>query len=435
MTVETQQTFDREYITNYSKKRNEPKWFLDLRIRGLDLSEDLPLPKLEKTNMTKWNVNQFKHDVQEKSVEHIDELPADMKNIFVDEQQAANIVIHKNGSLIYKHTSEELHKKGVIYTDFQTAINEHSDLLSNYVMKRLFAVDEHKLTALHAALINCGVFLYVPKNTEVEVPVQSLFWNADQEVGIVPHVLIIAEENSKVTYIENTFGAESLETVNNSMAEVYVGNGAHVTFAAIDNLSEETTNYVYRRGEVERDGRIDWALGQMHSGHAISENTTILKGDGSTGDTKSVVVGKGSQSLNFVQKMVQQGLSTQAHMMSHGVMKDSARAIFNGISKIDKGSTKSNSQQTERILMMSEKARGDANPILLIDEDDVTAGHAASVGQVDAKQLYYLMSRGIPRNEAERLIILGFLNPVVDKIPLEGMKKRLIDVIERKVRL
>lgn len=432
MTVQLKSNFDRESIMNYSKQHQEPDWLLNLRLRGLEQSEVLELPKPEKTNISKWNMLQFKQPAEEQLTAKAAHVPSELQGM-IDEQEKGHLIIHKNGIPVYSSLSDDLQKKGIVFTDLKTAVQEHRDLLSEY-MHQLVQVDEHKLTALHAALINCGIFLYVPQNVEVDIPLQSIFWQEDADCGLIPHVVIVAEANSKVTYVENTFGNEARKSVNHYVAEVFVGPGAKVHFAAIDQLGEQTTSFIYRRAVVQKDGHIDWALGQMNSGHTLSDNTTVLKGDGSTGDTKSVVIGQGDQSENFVQRMNHYGLHTDGQILSHAVMKDSARAIFNGISKIEKGSTKSNGEQTERVLMLSEKARGDANPILLIDEDDVTAGHAASVGQVDQNQLYYLMSRGIPRSEAEKLIILGFLSPVVEKIPLEGVKRRLIEVIERKVK-
>ena len=172
---------------------------------------------------------------------------------------------------------------------------------------------------------------------------------------------------------------------------------AKVAYGAVDNLAKGFTTYVNRRGTAARDAKIEWALGQMNDGNTISENTTNLVGDGSYADTKTVVVGRGSQVQNFTTKVVHFGKNTEGYILKHGVSKDAATAIFNGIGKIEHGASKSNAEQESRVLMLSEKARGDANPILLIDEDDVTAGHAASVGRVDPVQLYYLMSRGISK--------------------------------------
>jgi len=147
-----------------------------------------------------------------------------------------------------------------------------------------------------------------------------------------------------------------------------------------------------------------------------------------------VTVGRGEQTQNFTTQIIHYAKNTTSNILKHGVTKDSSTSIFNGVGKIEHGASKSNAEQESRILMLSEKARGDANPMLLIDEDDVVAGHAASVGRVDPVQLYYIMSRGIAKHEAERLIIHGFLAPVVNQLPIEGVKKQLVEVIEGKVK-
>ncbi len=170
----------------------------------------------------------------------------------------------------------------------------------------------------------------------------------------------------------------------------------------------------------------------MNEGNTVSENTTHLVGDGSVTNARTVTVGKGRQIQNFTATTAHHGLNTDGQISQRGVMLDRTTAIFNAIGKIDDGASKANAEQESRILMLSGKARGDANPILLIDEDDVTAGHAASVGRIDEMQMYYLQSRGITKEEAERLIIHGFLAPVVSELPIETIKTQLTELIERK---
>lgn len=222
--------------------------------------------------------------------------------------------------------------------------------------------------------------------------------------------------------------------IANIVAEVVANNNAKIFFGAVDTLAKGSTVYVNRRGITGRDATVDWALGMMNDSNTIFENITNLIGDGSSSDAKTVVVGRGQQTQNFTTSIVHYGKNTVGHILKHGVMKDSASSIFNGIGKIEKGASGANAEQESRVLMLSERARGDANPILLIDEDDVVAGHAASVGRVDEIQLYYLMSRGITRSEAEVLIIHGFLAPVVENLPIEAVKQQLTDIIERKLR-
>ncbi|KRD82807.1 Fe-S cluster assembly protein SufD [Bacillus sp. Root147] len=435
MTIDTKLPFDQEYISSFSKEANEPSWLLDLRLQALAKAEDLALPKPDKTNISKWNFTAFdKHTSQASTISSVDELPEVVKAL-IDTEAVKNLYVQRDQTAAYSTLTEDLKSQGVIFTDIQTAAKEHSDLVERYFMKDGVKVDEHRLTALNAALLNGGVFVYVPKNVEVQEPLQAVFVREDEEAALFNHVIVVAEDNSSVTYVENYIAtAEESNGVVNIVTEVFANSNAKVTFGAVDYLAKGTTTYVNRRGVAGKDGRIEWALGLMSEGNTVSENTTYLMGDGSYGDTKTVTVGRGEQSQNLTTSIVHFGKHSEGYILKHGVMKESASSIFNGIGKIEHGASKSNAEQESRVLMLSEKARGDANPILLIDEDDVTAGHAASVGRVDPIQLYYLMSRGIPQIEAERLVIHGFLAPVVNELPIETVKKQLTDLIERKVR-
>lgn len=437
MTLETKLSVDQEYVKGFSEKHQEPAWLKNLRLQALEKAEDLPLPKPDKTKITNWNFTKFnKHTVENAPLASLEDLADEAKALIDIENEDKTLYVRRDQTPAFLSLSKELKDKGVIFTDILTAAREHSDLVEKYFMKDGVKVDEHKLTALHAALMNGGAFLYVPKNVQVETPVQAVYVHESNDTALFNHVLIVAEDHSSVTYVENYISTVNpKEAVFNIISEVITGDNASVTYGAVDNLSAGVTTYVNRRGAARgRDSRIEWALGLMNDGDTISENTTNLYGDGTYGDTKTVVVGRGEQTENFTTQIIHFGKASEGYILKHGVMKDAASSIFNGIGKIEHGASKANAEQESRVLMLSEKARGDANPILLIDEDDVTAGHAASVGRVDPIQLYYLMSRGIPKEEAERLVIYGFLAPVVKELPIEGVKKQLVSVIERKVK-
>lgn len=429
MSVDTKFQFDRDFVTNLSKDANEPEWFLNQRLESLDLVGTKELPKPDKTKIDNWNFSQFNYKQLEAAPK---ELPEVIQGLLTKEETDQNVIAERNGTLVHSQISESLKQQGVIFTDFATALKEHSDLVQKYFMSEAVTKDENSLTAMHAALVNGGTFIYVPKNVQVEVPLQAIY-SLRGGAGLFNHVLIVADENSSVTYVENYVSEDNEIAVANIVAEVYALNGANVSFGAVDNFANEVTTYVVRRGHAERDAKILWALGQFNDGNTVSENKTFLVGENSFTDKKTVSVGTGEQRQNFTSHVIHYGKHSEGLMLTHGVMKDSASSIFNGISKIEHGASKSNGEQTERVLMLSEKARGDANPILLIDEDDVTAGHAASVGRIDPMQMFYLMSRGISKKEAERLVIHGFLAPVVKEMPVDAVKERLIEVIERKV--
>ncbi|GIN11917.1 FeS cluster assembly protein SufD [Shouchella clausii] len=435
MSVETNPLIGPDKLKERSEGKQEPKWLTDLRLDALNKVESLELPKPDKTKIHNWDFTSFTQELREpKEISSLDELSSDIQQ-FVDEEATGNsLLIQDNGKTIFQTNAAELADKGVVFCDFATAVKEHGDLVKKYLLTEAVSADENKLTAMHAALMEGGAFIYVPKNINVEVPLQAVYAVSDEKAGLFNHVLIVAEDNSSVTYVENYTGYGPGASVANLVAEVYVGAGARVSFGGVDTLNEDATTYVVRRAHVERDGRIDWALGQMNDGDTVAENITYLVGDGSYADAKLVSVGTGEQKQNFTTLIKHYGKHSEGYILKHGVMTERALGIFNGISKIEKAATKAHGEQTERILMLGERARGDANPILLIDEDDVTAGHAASVGRIDPLQMFYLMSRGISRTEAERLVIHGFLEPVVTQLPVESVRKQMKTVIERKAK-
>lgn len=434
MTLTTEIPYDKQYVETYSQGMNEPEWMKSTRLQALDQIESLDLPEPDKTNIRRWNFTTFKHVAEGEEISSLTNLPEELQEYFDQDNIPENIIIQHNHTIAYAQISEKLADQGVIFTDIFTALQKHGDLVKKYYMKDAVAVDEHKLTALHAAFMNGGVFVYVPKDVQVDEPLQTIFWQENPEIALFNHVIIVAEENSSVTYVENYISDnDKQETVSNIVAEVFAEDHAKVLFGAVDNFGSATTSYINRRGVAQESAVIDWALGQMNEGRTVSENESHLVGQFATADAKTVTVGRGRQIQNFTAKTVHYGKDTEGQILQHGVLQERTAAIFNAIGKIEHGATRANAEQESRVLMLSGDARGDANPILLIDEDDVTAGHAASVGRIDEMQLYYMMSRGIKREVAEKLIIHGFLEPVVSILPIDSVKEQLKHLIERKI--
>lgn len=432
MSAQTVLPADPNAVSELSKRNQEPAWMSELRLKGLALAGSLALPKLEKTRIDRWSLDSYGSYRTSARVQSVADLPEEARALF-GENFANNLVIQRNSAAVFSGISEEASRQGVIFTDLEEALRKHPDLVKPYFMKAV-EQNENRLTAIHSAIWSGGVFLYVPKNVNVELPFHALFLNDDRQASCSPHVLIVAEANSSVTYVENVMSiGGSGELVMNGAVEVFAKNGAKVRFASVRNLEQGVTDLVYRRAVLENDSRVEWVIGEMNSGNVMSDTTSLLKGNGSSSDTKVICIGSGDQKMNLTTRAVHFGQNSTSEMISRAVMRDEATAIINGITKIEKGATGANGEQTEKVLMLSPKARGDANPILLIDEDDVKAGHAASVGQVNPEQIYYLMSRGITKAEAARLIIHGFLAPVIAEIPIAKLEEQLQGLVERKL--
>lgn len=424
---------DRQSAEALARSKGEPNWLVELRGEAAELAGTIGWPKPEKVRIERWNLTAVGSYEQPAAVKAISELPEIVRELVSEGTE--NLLVQRNSGSVWKQLSNELANKGVIFTDLETACKEHGELVQKYLFQAV-AKDEDKLTALNAALWNGGVFVYVPKNVEVELPLQAILYNDNSESTFAPHILIVADSHSRVTYVDcvvSESGTAAAPFVHPSIVEVFVKPGAHVRFGSIHSMGETGVDMTIRRAIIENDGQMEWIIGDLNDGNTLSDTKSVLKGQGSTSDAKVISVGKNAQQNSLTTQAVHFGKSSDSNMVTRAVMKDSASAIINGITKIEHGATKANGVQTEKVLMLSPKARGDANPILLIDEDDVTAGHAASVGQVNPEQVYYLMSRGISKQDAERLIIYGFLAPVVSEIPVEAVRGQLQRLLERKL--
>ncbi|RXZ84177.1 Fe-S cluster assembly protein SufD [Paenibacillaceae bacterium] len=434
MSTQLSSPVNRSAVEALSKSRQEPEWLTALRADAADAAETLEWPKPEKMRVDRWSLESTGQYKPQAALTATTELPESVRGM-VPAETSDSLIVQHNSSVVIRQLSDELRNKGVIFTDLETAAREHADLVQTHLFS---TIDKHtdKLTALQAALWTGGIFVYVPKNTEVELPLQALLFHDDAEATFAPHILVIADANSRVTYVDHVVSAlpeDAAASIHQSIVEVIVKPGAQVQFASVHHLAKSVSDLTLRRAIVEADGRIEWIIGDLDDGNVLSDTSSILRGAGSTSDAKVITIGAASQKMSLTTQAVHFGRSTESHMVTRAVMKDQATAIINGITKIEKGATKANGVQTEKVLMLSPKARGDANPILLIDEDDVKAGHAASVGQVNAEQIYYLMSRGISKEDAERLIIHGFLAPVVSDVPIESVREQLSALLERKL--
>lgn len=414
-------------INAFSARNEEPTWMTDLRVAALEKAENLELPKIERVKFHRWPL--FNVNTEEYT-------PETMNFPSFDEMKDNPVIVQQGSITAFEQLSAKLADQGVIFTDMFTALQEHGDLVKEYYMNKAVEMDEDKLTAFHTAFMNSGVFLYVPKNVVIEEPIEAIFiQDSASEESFFKHVLIVADEHSEFSYLERfqTIGEQKVKVSANIVVEVIAKAGAKVKYSAVDQLGENVSTYMNRRGHIMRDASIDWALGVMNDGDVVADFDSDLVGEGSHSEVKVVAISAGKQTQGIDTRVTNKASHSVGHILQHGVIRERGTLTFNGIGHILKGAKGADAQQESRVLMLSDKARGDANPILLIDENEVTAGHAASVGRVDPEEMYYLMSRGLRKDDAERLVIRGFLGSVITAIPVKDVQKEFVDVIEGKL--
>lgn len=417
-------------VNVFSATKEEPSFMSALRQQAIAEIDALPLPHIERVRFDRWPL----FEITEAGLSG--EVAVDAGVPAFDEMKNNPTIVQQDDLTVFEQLPQALADQGVILTDLFSAMQDYPVLVESYYMKKAVPINEDKMTAAHAAFMNSGIFLYVPKKVVIKEPIEALFYqNSASDAHFFKHVLIVAEEHSEFHYLERfmTVGEGSEKASANIIVEVIAKNGAKVKFSAIDQLGEHLSTYMNRRGYIMRDASVDWALGVLNDGNVIADFDSDLVGEGSHAELKAVAISAGRQTQAIDTRVTNKAPYSIGHILQHGVIRERGTLTFNGIGHIIKGAKGADAQQESRVLMLSDQARGDANPILLIDENEVTAGHAASVGRVDPEEMYYLLSRGLHKEEAERLVIRGFLGSVLTAIPVKEVQKELIEVIEGKL--
>lgn len=402
---------------------NEPTWFLNTRKLALYKSYTLPFPKLESMELERWNL--FNVDFSTLRLEN--EGNVNIAEYGINSDDFA--VVQKNNTIVHINIPEKYDDK-VAIKDIFTAMND--DHIKDSFMS---VVDyaESKVTAVHYTLLNAGLFIDVKDNAVIEEPLQYIVIS-DKEQSLFNHVTIQVGNNAKFNFIENYVNNQKEDKAPFSLvSEVVAHEGAQINYSSITNQPGEKRGTILRRGLTYRDSLINWNVAAMDEADVYHDNTTNILGDGSEANLKIVTLGVKEQKTYFNSEVVNQGLSSKGDILQHGVLLDRSHIVFNGVGFIVKGATGSNAYQSSRMLTLSSEAKADANPMLLIDENDVMAGHGASLGRIDEEQLYYLQSRGLTRKESSRLLVHGFLSPVISELTVDKIKELVTILIDEKI--
>ncbi len=414
----------KQQLTVASQQNEEPASLLDRRLAARDLMAQLRLPRMQRFNFRDWPL------IADQPLEWVSS-DTDLEKIAPDDEVIR--VTQVGQTTVKVHIPKRLRAAGVVLTDIFTAARQYPEMFEKYFMSAI-KTDENLLTAYHVAYLNAGLFLYVPKNVEIEKPIEAeLVQDNTQGQPLISHILVVADRGSKVKFIQHLTTVGDQANPANMMIELIARDNSEIDFSSLDELGAQTHTYFKRRADIGRDAHVEWAVGLMNDGNTVGDMDSELLGEGGYANSKMIAVTTRKQEVGVNNRVTNHGKHTTGLINQRGVILENSELIFNGIGQIIHGAHGSKADQQNRVLIMSDQARGDANPILLIDENDVEAGHAASVGPVDPHQMYYLMSRGIPRKQAERMVIRGFLGAVLSAIPAADVRNKLVEILERKL--
>ncbi|MBI2657545.1 Fe-S cluster assembly protein SufD [Candidatus Woesearchaeota archaeon] len=342
----------------------------------------------------------------------------------IDALKIENFSLNPKTKISASVLSEDLIEKGVVLTDINTALDKYP-IAQEYFFKQT-KIDKDKFVALSAAHFNSGIFLYVPKNIELEAPIRINFEGA----GIL-HNLVIVEPNSKLDFIEEYSGEDESGQLNVCITEVFANQNSKINYNHVNNWTKNMHNFTNIVGSVERDASINWVSGCFGGKFNRLRIDSLFNGAGSECSNVGIFLGKGGEHIDFTTNMYHNVENTTNEVLVDGILKDESSSVYRGLIKIDKQAQKTWSYLQNHILKLGEKTLANSIPSLKIDANDVKASHGATVGQVNDEHMFYLMARGLSREEAEALIVEGFFEPVIQKIPSEELREKIREMVRK----
>jgi len=414
-------------VADLSTRKGEPIWMRDLRLSAFGLYQAMPMPGwVPDLSGINWNEIYYYLAPTKKESKTWEEVPDAIKKTFdkigipeAERGMLSGVKAQYDSTVIYGSLRKSLSKKGVVFLGMDEGLRQYPELVREYFSKTV-PLGDNKLAALNSAMWSGGSFVYVPKNVEVGLPLQAYFRINAENAGQFERTLIIADEGSKVHYVEGCSApAYSSGSLHAAVVEIIVKKGAKVQYTTVQNWYKNVYNLVTKRAWVEEEGEMRWIDGNLGSRLTVKYPACILAGRKARGETLSIAMAGAGQHQDAGAKMIHLAPETTSQIISKSISKNGGRASYRGLVKINKGAKGAKSKVVCDALILDSESRSDTYPTNIILENEVSLEHEATVSKVGEDQLFYLMSRGLPEHEAEAMIVNGFLEPIMKQIPLE----------------
>ncbi|NCF65383.1 MAG: Fe-S cluster assembly protein SufD [Chloroflexi bacterium] len=428
--------FTRENVEKLSSGLDEPQWMLEFRLRAWEVYENTEMPKTSdeewrRTDLRRLKLDQIGPSVNGDAATDVN-IPAFLGGQLTEDEAGGNM-LQIDGVVRQYELSQALKDQGVIFCDMHTAVRDYPQLVKEYFMTKGVPVTEGKFAALHGAFWRGGTFLYVPKNVQAVAPLHTVLWSASGKT--FTHTLVVLEASAEAIFMDEYASADGQgQTLHNGVIELLVGDNAHLIYAGLQDFGRNMWQLNHERGRVGRDGKLDWVTSMMGTRLTKAFQTMELDEMGAWGRMSGIFFTNGRQHLDLDTQQNHNAAETVSDLLYKGALKDRSRTVWQGMIKALPDSQRINGFQANRNLMLDRSARADSIPGLEIMADDVICTHASAIGRLDEEELFYLMSRGIPRKIAIEMSVQGFFDPLMRRIPFEGVRNRIFDRIVEKIR-
>jgi Fe-S cluster assembly protein SufB len=417
----------REVVESISDYKAEPQWMRDFRLKALEHFYSRPTPKWG-GDLDQIDFNDIRYFVRasEKNSRDWSEVPEDIKNTFdrlgipeAERKFLSGVGAQYESEVVYHQVNEKLEAQGVIFTDMDTALREHEDLVREH-WATIIPPNDNKLAALNSAVWSGGSFVYVPAGVKVEMPLQAYFRINTENMGQFERTLIICEEGADVHYIEGcTAPVYSSDSLHSAVVEIVAKKSSRVRYTTVQNWSQNVFNLVTKRAVAHEKATMEWVDCNLGSKLTMKYPSIYLMGPEAHGEILSIAFAGEGQHQDAGGKIIHAAPRTSSSIFSKSISKDGGRATYRGLLEVADGASESRSKVVCDALLLDEDSRSDTYPTIRIDENDADIGHEATVSKIGDEQLFYLQSRGLDEEEASKMIVNGFIEPVTKELPME----------------
>ena len=416
-----------DIIRDISRRKHDPAWMTEFRLKALDTYNHIGLPAWG-PDISELDMDKIVTYVQPdaKMTGNWKDVPEDIKDTFdrlgipeAEKTSLGGVGAQYDSEVVYHSIQEDMVKQGVIYTDMETAIREHEDLVKEYFMK-LVPPKDHKFAALHGAVWSGGSFVYVPAGVHVKMPLQSYFRLNAAGAGQFEHTLIIVEPGASLHFIEGCSAPKyNVTNLHAGCVELYVKEGARLRYSTIENWSRNMMNLNTKRALVEKDGIIEWVSGSFGSHVSCLYPCSILHGENARCEFTGVTFASKGQDLDTGASVICAAPHTSANINTRTISKAGGKATYRSAVKVTKNAPYAKCSVNCESLMLDNESRSDTLPVMDIEGDAAEVGHEAKIGRISDEAIFYLTSRGIDEDEARAMIVRGFVEPIAKELPLE----------------
>jgi len=417
---------DAEIVSQISEMKHEPEWMRAFRLDALRTFESKPMPRWGGKIGLDFQDIYYYIKPSDRQGRTWEEVPEEIKKTFdklgipeAEKKFLAGVKAQFESEVVYGSLREDLTKQGVIFTDTDTAVREHPDLVREY-LGTIIPTSDNKFAALNSAVWSGGSFIYVPKGVKIDFPLQAYFRINAENMGQFERTLIIADEGAQIHYVEGcTAPMYSTESLHSAVVEIVVKKNARCRYTTIQNWANNIYNLVTKRAVAYENASMEWIDGNLGSHLTMKYPAVYLLEPGARGEILSIAFSSAGQHQDAGAKVVHCAPNTTSRIVSKSVSKNGGRSSYRGLVKIEPGATKSRSNVVCDALILDPQSRSDTYPYIEVEERDVSVGHEASVSRIGEEQLFYLMSRGLSEAEASTMIVSGFIEPLVKELPME----------------